>query len=167
MKPTPIVLKVLNWISLVLLAIATYLTIYWAPQEVTMGNVQRVFYFHVATGWVGMIGFLLAVFSGIMYLRTSDMKWDIIGLAGKYCHRCHLGQADLEYVVDLGSPPGDGCDHGTGVHCIYHAAPGNRRTRKTGTFWRDLRHRRVCQCAAVVPFHPHLAHDPPGRHRQW
>lgn len=82
MKPTPIVLKVLNWISLVLLAIATYLTIYWAPQEVTMGNVQRVFYFHVATGWVGMIGFLLAVFSGIMYLRTSDMKWDIIGLAG-------------------------------------------------------------------------------------
>jgi heme exporter protein C len=70
MKPTPIVLKVLNWISLVLLAIATYLTIYWAPQEVTMGNVQRVFYFHVATGWVGMIGFLLAVFSGIMYLRT-------------------------------------------------------------------------------------------------
>jgi heme exporter protein C len=75
-------LKVLNWISLLLLAIATYLTIDWAPMERTMGAVQRVFYFHVATGWVGMIGFLLAVFSGIMYLRSSDMKWDIIGLAG-------------------------------------------------------------------------------------
>ena len=82
MKPTPIALKILSWLSLVLLAIATYLTIDWAPMEKTMGDVQRVFYFHVATGWVGMIGFLLAVFSGIMYLRSSDMKWDIIGLAG-------------------------------------------------------------------------------------
>jgi len=82
MKPTPIALRILNWVSLALLAIATYLTIFWAPMEEIMGAVQRVFYFHVATGWVGMIGFLLAVFSGIMYLRSSDMKWDIIGLAG-------------------------------------------------------------------------------------
>ena len=82
MKPTPIALKILSWLSLVLLAIATYLTVDWAPLEKTMGDVQRVFYFHVSTGWVGMIGFLLAVFSGIMYLRSSDMKWDIIGMAG-------------------------------------------------------------------------------------
>ena len=82
MKPTPIALKIMSWLSLVLIAIATYMTIDWAPMERTMGDVQRVFYFHVATGWVGMIGFLLAVFSGIMYLRSSDMKWDIIGLAG-------------------------------------------------------------------------------------
>jgi len=82
MKSTPLALKVLSWLSLVLLAIATYMTIDWAPMEKTMGDVQRVFYFHVSTGWVGMIGFLLAVFSGIMYLRSSDMKWDIIGLAG-------------------------------------------------------------------------------------
>ena len=82
MKPQPIALKVMNWLSAILLVIATYLTVLWAPPEAVMGNVQRVFYFHVATGWVGMIGFLLAVFSGIMYLIKADLKWDTIGLAG-------------------------------------------------------------------------------------
>jgi heme exporter protein C len=82
MKPQPLVLKILNWVSGILLAVATYITIIWAPTEAVMGHVQRVFYFHVATGWVGMIGFLLAVFSGIMYLIKTDLRWDIIGLAG-------------------------------------------------------------------------------------
>ncbi|MGD2027335.1 MAG: cytochrome c biogenesis protein CcsA, partial [Anaerolineales bacterium] len=82
MEPRPVVLKILDWLSVILLVIASYLTIIWAPTEAVMGNVQRVFYFHVAAGWVGMIGFLLAVFSGIMFLVKGDMKWDIIGLAG-------------------------------------------------------------------------------------
>jgi heme exporter protein C len=82
MKSQPLGLKILNWVSAILLVVATYLTIIWAPTEAVMGHVQRVFYFHVATGWVGMIGFLLAVFSGIMFLIKSDMKWDIVGLAG-------------------------------------------------------------------------------------
>jgi len=81
-QATPVGLKFFNWLSLLLLAVASYLTILWAPTEAVMGNVQRVFYFHVSTGWVGMIGFLLAVFSGIMYLAKGDIKWDIIGLAG-------------------------------------------------------------------------------------
>ena len=29
-----------------------------------MGDVQRVFYFHVAAGWVGMLGFLVAAVAG-------------------------------------------------------------------------------------------------------
>ena len=82
MKAQPVVLKILNWVSAILLLAATYATVIWAPTEAVMGHVQRVFYFHVATGWVGMIGFLLAVFSGIMYLVKADLKWDIIGLAG-------------------------------------------------------------------------------------
>ena len=82
METTPVALKILNWVSGILILIASYLTIIWAPTEAVMGNVQRVFYFHVATGWVGMIGFLLAVFSGIMFLAKGDMKWDISGLAG-------------------------------------------------------------------------------------
>jgi heme exporter protein C len=82
MKPRPLALRILDWLSVILLAVGTYLTIWWAPQEAVMGDVQRVFYFHVAAGWVGMIGFLLAVFAGIVYLIKKDLKWDIIGLAG-------------------------------------------------------------------------------------
>jgi heme exporter protein C len=46
-----------------------------------MGLVQKVFYFHVAAGWVGMISFLVAAFAGVAYLATSLRKWDIVGLA--------------------------------------------------------------------------------------
>jgi heme exporter protein C len=46
-----------------------------------MGDVQRVFYFHVAAGWVGMLSFLAAAGAGIVYLRTAGRKWDIISLS--------------------------------------------------------------------------------------
>jgi heme exporter protein C len=53
----------------------------FAPTEAVMGNVQRVFYFHVGTAWVGMIGFVIAAVAGVVYLITKDMKWDRIELA--------------------------------------------------------------------------------------
>jgi len=54
---------------------------FYAPLERVMGQVQRVFYFHVAAGWVGMLAFLVAAGVGIFYLRTGNQKWDITGLA--------------------------------------------------------------------------------------
>ena len=81
MQSRPTALNALNLISIVLLAAATYLALVYAPEEAAMGQVQRVFYFHVATGWVGMLGFLAAGVSGIAYLITKDQKWDIIEVA--------------------------------------------------------------------------------------
>jgi heme exporter protein C len=46
-----------------------------------MGNVQRVFYFHVSSAWVGMLSFLVAAIVGIIYLRKGERKWDIAGLS--------------------------------------------------------------------------------------
>ena len=46
-----------------------------------MGQVQRVFYFHVASAWVGMLGFLVAAAAGIVYLRSGQRNWDIISLS--------------------------------------------------------------------------------------
>jgi heme exporter protein C len=81
MEPQPLILKILNIISAVLLAIATWLVFFYAPIEIVMGQVQRVFYFHVANAWVGMLGFIVAAGAGIVYLRTHNQKWDIIELA--------------------------------------------------------------------------------------
>jgi len=78
MEPQPVGLKVLNIASAVLLAAATYLVFFYAPMEAVMGQVQRIFYFHVANAWVGMLGFLAAAIAGIAYLRTHDLKWDIL-----------------------------------------------------------------------------------------
>ena len=81
MTPQPKALKALNIISLVLVLAGYYLSIYYAPTEKVMGNVQKVFYFHVATAWVGMLGFLLAALFAVLYLAKKDLKWDAYGLA--------------------------------------------------------------------------------------
>ncbi len=81
MDPKPRFLSILDTVTAVLFVIAVGLVFFYAPEEAVMGNVQRVFYFHVATAWVGMLGFLVAAIAGIAYLRTSNPKWDIVGLA--------------------------------------------------------------------------------------
>jgi heme exporter protein C len=81
MGPKPRMLTILDVVTLVLLAIATFMVFFYAPTEAVMGNVQRVFYFHVAAGWVGMLSFLVAAIVGVAYLRTSNRKWDTVGLA--------------------------------------------------------------------------------------
>ena len=81
MESKPRLLTILDVVTVVLLLIATYMVFFYAPQEAVMGDVQRVFYFHVAAGWVGMLSFLVAAVAGIFYLVKKDHKWDIVGLA--------------------------------------------------------------------------------------
>jgi heme exporter protein C len=81
MKPQPIALKVLNIVSVLLFLAALGMVFLYAPLEVTMNYVQKIFYFHIATGWVGMLGFLAAAVAGVVYLVKHDQKWDIIELA--------------------------------------------------------------------------------------
>jgi heme exporter protein C len=76
MNKKPTTLLALDIVSLILLGVSAYLALVFAPTEAVMGQVQRVFYFHVATAWVGMLGFIAAGVSGILYLRSGDLKWD-------------------------------------------------------------------------------------------
>jgi heme exporter protein C len=77
----PKLLTVLDIVTIALLIIATAMVFFYAPMEAVMGQVQRVFYFHVAAGWVGMLGFLVAAIAGVAYLRTANRKWDIVGVS--------------------------------------------------------------------------------------
>jgi heme exporter protein C len=81
MEPKPKFLTLLDIITAILFAIGIYMVFFYAPTELVMGDVQRVFYFHVAAGWVGMLSFLAAAIVGIVYLRSGDQKWDIAGVA--------------------------------------------------------------------------------------
>jgi len=81
MESKPRSLKILDAVSLILLLIATLMVFFYAPLEAVMGLVQKVFYFHVAAGWVGMLSFMVAAFAGVAYLRSSRRKWDIVGLS--------------------------------------------------------------------------------------
>ena len=81
MTDKPRLLTFLDILTVIVLLIAVWLVFSYAPIEVMMGAVQKVFYFHVATAWVGMLGFLAAAVAGIVYLRKGDMQWDVIGFA--------------------------------------------------------------------------------------
>ena len=81
MEKTPKALTILSWFTAILFAAAVYLTLVWAPREVVMGDVQRVFYFHVAAGWVGALAFLVTAVVGIVYLIGGDRKWDHVAIS--------------------------------------------------------------------------------------
>jgi heme exporter protein C len=76
MQPRPIALKILDIASVIVLAVSSYLALFFAPTEMVMGDVQRVFYFHIGTAWVGLLGFIIAAVVGISYLVTKNMMWD-------------------------------------------------------------------------------------------
>jgi len=81
MKPQPLTLKVLNVVSVLLFLGALGMVFLYAPLEATMNYVQKIFYFHIANAWIGMLGFIAAAVAGILYLVKHDQKWDIIELA--------------------------------------------------------------------------------------
>lgn len=80
MKSQPRFLIGLDVVTVLVMAVATYMVFGYAPIEQVMGAVQKVFYFHVAAGWVGMLGFLAAVIAGIAYLVSRKPVWDLVGL---------------------------------------------------------------------------------------
>jgi len=81
MEPKPRLLAILDVVTILLFITAVAAVFFYAPLEAIMGQVQRVFYFHVANAWVGMLGFMVAAIAGVAFLRKGDHKWDIVGLA--------------------------------------------------------------------------------------
>ena len=67
--------------SILCLAIAIYMVFFYAPMEIIMGEVQRVFYFHVAAGWVGMLSFFLSMLFSIFYLYKQQKQWDLFAVS--------------------------------------------------------------------------------------
>jgi heme exporter protein C len=79
MVEKPRLLSVLDWVTVLAVLSAAGLVFFYAPLEAMMGAVQKVFYFHVATAWVGMLGFLVAAVAGVIYLQKGNLDWDIVG----------------------------------------------------------------------------------------
>jgi heme exporter protein C len=64
-----------------LVALGIYGALIAAPTEATMGMVQRIFYFHVASAWAGLAAFSMVFVGSIGYLRTREQKWDWFSVA--------------------------------------------------------------------------------------
>jgi len=77
----PKILSLLDYITITLFLAACVKVFFFTPLEAVMGAVQKVFYFHVSAGWVGMLGFLAAALCGVLYLIKRDQKWDTVSEA--------------------------------------------------------------------------------------
>jgi heme exporter protein C len=73
--------RVLNWTALTAILVSLGVIFFYAPVERTMGNVQRIFYFHVGSAWVGAVAFFVALVGGVLYLRRPARKWDDVAVA--------------------------------------------------------------------------------------
>ncbi len=79
------------WLALlaltgVLVAIGVYLSMLWAPTAVNMPTeaerfAQRIFYFHVAAGWVGYLAFGVTALAGILYLVKRQRRFDNLAVS--------------------------------------------------------------------------------------
>jgi heme exporter protein C len=69
------------FVVFLLVAAASYGALIWAPDEKTMGLVQRIFYFHVSSAWTGFVAFIMVFIGSVAYLRTRAPKWDWLSVA--------------------------------------------------------------------------------------
>jgi len=61
---------------------AAYAAFFIAPTEKTMGDIQRIFYFHVASFMNAFVAFTIAFIANIFYLMRRSPKADWLGVSG-------------------------------------------------------------------------------------
>ena len=64
-----------------LVGLAAYCAFYVAPEERTMGAIQRIFYFHAATAWAGETTFFVCFVANLLYVWKRSPKFDWLGVA--------------------------------------------------------------------------------------
>ncbi len=72
----------LGWLLIPALAIALGAALFYAPPEATMGDVYRIFFFHMPSAFAAFAGFFVTFVASIAYLRTGKRSWDIWALSG-------------------------------------------------------------------------------------
>ncbi|PYV76682.1 MAG: cytochrome C assembly protein [Acidobacteria bacterium] len=73
-------ISILAVVTALLLSLALYEALIGAPTERTMGDVQRIFYYHVPSAWTAFLLFLINFIASIVYLIRRNPKTDILAL---------------------------------------------------------------------------------------
>jgi heme exporter protein C len=71
-------LQIFNVVTGLLVLAALALVFFYAPRERSMGEVQRIFYFHVPIAWDSFLAFAVTLVASIAFLRTGKFSWDRI-----------------------------------------------------------------------------------------
>jgi len=73
---------ILAAVAILLVIASAYASFYIAPEERTMGVIQRIFYFHVASAWAGFTAFLVCFIGNLLYVWKRNPKYDWLGVSG-------------------------------------------------------------------------------------
>src|SRR3974390_2129207 len=68
-------------LTLALLGFSTYQALMVAPTEQTMGEVQRIFYYHVPSAWVAGLCFAVNFLASVVYLWKRSLNADALAAA--------------------------------------------------------------------------------------
>jgi len=71
---------ILGFVATLLVIAGAYAAFYIAPNERTMGVLQRIFYFHAATAWAGMDAFFICFVANLLYVWKRQPKYDWLGI---------------------------------------------------------------------------------------
>jgi heme exporter protein C len=71
--------NVLWAVSAVAMAVALFVVFLVVPREAVMGDLQRIFYFHVAHAWVGYLALFVAFVGSLFFLLRRKQRWDWLG----------------------------------------------------------------------------------------
>ena len=63
------------------MSFALYMALIGAPTERTMGDIQRIFYFHVPAAITGLTAFALNFVASLMYVFRKNRWWDTLALS--------------------------------------------------------------------------------------
>jgi heme exporter protein C len=75
----PKMLMFLAAATMLLMAVGQYAIWVYAPEEMTMGLVQKIFYFHLPLAWWSFVAFFGVCAASVLVLWTGKEKWDVLG----------------------------------------------------------------------------------------
>ena len=81
-KPAPRRLTILTAVTVGSVVVGLVLALVVVSRDGDQGDVQRLFYIHMPSFFGAFFAFGAAVFGGIGYLRTRDLKWDALAVSG-------------------------------------------------------------------------------------
>jgi len=67
---------ILTITALILILVSISAVFFYAPVERTMGMVQKIFYFHVSSAWVGFLAFGLVFVMSLLFLWQKKIDYD-------------------------------------------------------------------------------------------
>jgi len=69
-------LNVLWAFSAIAMGVALFVVFLVVPREAVMGDLQRIFYFHVSSAWVGYLALLVGFVGSLLFLLRQELRWD-------------------------------------------------------------------------------------------